>query len=37
MVYPDAVKPLEVAGIGEAGPDADDRWVDLKVLFGAGR
>jgi len=37
MVYPDSVKPLEVAGIGEAGPDTDDRWVDLKVLFAAGR
>jgi hypothetical protein len=33
MVYPTTIRPIEVAGLGTSGGDADDRWVELKGLL----
>ncbi|MCJ7726752.1 MAG: hypothetical protein MUP76_10250 [Acidimicrobiia bacterium] len=35
MVYPDTVRTVEVAGLGGAGSDTEERWVDLKAVLGA--
>ncbi len=35
MVYPETVRTIEVPGLGESGPDVDERWIDLKALLGA--